>query len=218
MKFMTPFVVLALATPVAFGQTFNVKKVKGKQAIIQMTSGSFSEGQSVTVGGGESSGSMSMGGGAGSRNNYLGFDFGFNMVKSGNATENVIDLTVKYGWNKQTIEYGVLGSLSLRSGGASNTSNFGVGGNFDYNFTENRPGVGGIFFVGIEGTFGSNSVGGVSSSAMTIFPSAGYKWFVLGNATALRFDAGMKMAQTSNNGVSTTDTQPAVTGGLQVYF
>lgn len=224
-KFFIPLVALALTSPLAQAQTFNVKKIKGKQAIIQMTSGTFTEGQSVTVGGGEAMTSSSLsdsGGSSGSRDNYLGLEAGFTSVKSTNtatppvtSTITSIDLTVKYGWNKGTMEYGVLGGFASTSGGVS-TSTFSVGGNFDYNFSENRPGVDGVMFVGIEASYGSTSPGSVTN--ITLYPSVGYKWFALGNATAIRFDAGMQMVQSSVSGKSTTDTQPAVGGGLAVYF
>lgn len=217
-KFFIPLVALALTSPLAQAQTFNVKKMKGKQAIIQMTSGTFTEGQSVTVGGGEAMTSSSLsdsGGSSGSRDNYLGLDFGFTSTKVGTVTATALALAIKYGWNKGSMEYGVLGGFASTSGGVS-TSTFSVGGNFDYNFSENRPGVDGVMFVGIEASYGSTSPGSVTN--ITLYPSVGYKWFALGNATAIRFDAGMQMVQSSVSGKSTTDTQPAVGGGLAVYF
>jgi hypothetical protein len=215
-KFFIPLVALALTSPLAQAQTFNVKKIKGKQAIIQMTSGTFTEGQSVTVGGGEAmTSTLDSGGSSGSRDNYLGLDFGFTSAKVGTVTQTALALEIKYGWNKGTMEYGVLGGFASTSGGVS-TSTFSVGGNFDYNFSENRPGVDGVMFVGIEASYGSTSPGSVTN--ITLYPSVGYKWFALGNATAIRFDAGMRMVQSSVSGKSTTDTQPAVGGGLAVYF
>jgi len=218
MKFFIPMMVVVLASPLLQAQTFNVKRVKGKQAIIQLTSGTFSEGQSVTVGGGGDS-SMSMSSGSGStgpRNNFLGFDMGFSTAKAGTVTLTSLNLNVKYGWNSGSIEYGVLGAFGSTSGGTESISSFGVGGMFDYNFSENRVGNDGIFLVGVQATYGTRNPG--SATNITIFPAVGYKWFILGTPTCLRFDAGMQIVQTSVGGVSTSDTQPNIVGGLQTYF
>lgn len=215
MKLFIPVVILTLASSVASAQSFNVKKVKGKQAIIQMTSGSFSEGQNVTVGGGEASYSS---GGSGSRNKFLGLAGRFTSSKVGTETVTGIGLDVTYGWNKQTLEYGVIGGVTINSGGGSNTTALRVGGVFDYNFSENRPGNDGILFASVQATYGTTSGGATNTTAIEIYPHIGYKMFALGNATAIRFHVGMNIAQTSAGGASTSDSQPGAGLGLQTYF
>ncbi|MBX3017542.1 MAG: hypothetical protein KF767_06625 [Bdellovibrionaceae bacterium] len=226
MKIFAPVLVLSLTTfaltTAAQAQSFTVKKVKGKQAIVQMTSGSFSEGQTVSVGGGEASSSYSSGGSAGSRNKFIGLEGRFTSTKvtvnNQSSTTTGIGLLATYGWNKLTMEYGVIGGVTINSGGGSNSTDLEVGGVFDYNFTENRPGNDGILFVGANATFGSNSGGATSTTTIKIYPHVGYKMFALGNATAIRFHLGMQLLQTSGGGASGSDTQPLGGVGLQTYF
>lgn len=220
MKLYIPVVILTLASGVAHAQSFTVKKVKGKQAIVQMTSGSFTEGQSVTVGGSEASSSSSMGGGgSGSRGKFIGLEGGFTSSKVTNGTATTISTNVIYGWNKSSMEYGVIGGLTLVSGGGANLTTIIVGGRFDYNFGENRPGNDGIMYAGIDATYGMTSGGAANTNTINLFPNVGYKMFALGNSTAIRFAVGMNIAQNSGGaGGSTSDTQPGASFGLSTYF
>lgn len=219
MKSLILVLALLLASPSVFAQTFTVKRIKGKQAIIQLTSGTFYEGQSVSVDGDSSTGAGVGSGSAGTgpRNNFLGFSTGFSSFKSGGATATSLSLNVTYGWNKGTIEYGGLGSISILSGVGSNSTTIGIGGLFDYNFKPNRVGQDGIFAVGVNGRYGTSS-GGTSSTVLQIFPAASYKWFILGTPTCLRFDAGLELTQAKTGSTNSSDTQPKVLGGLQTYF
>lgn len=211
--------VVLIAFP-AFAQTFTVRKVKGKQAIIVINNGSFYEGQTVTVDGGSSSFGEARPSSGGSRNNFIGLSGGINSAKSSASTSQVttIAASVTYGWNKRTYEYGFGGSFSTMSGSNSNSTAMGLGGQFDYNFTENRPGVDQIAAAGVSGNFtntSGSSTGGFT--AMTISPNVSYKWFALGTSTAIRVAGSIDITSTSGSR-SGTSTGFGINVGLHNYF
>lgn len=221
MKFLGILLSFVFVAAFANAQTFTVKKVKGKQAIVQLTNGTFTEGQSVTVGSDSVAGGASAvtpgGGSTTPRDHFVGLSGGYSSVKSGTVTISTLAVDVLYGWNPGSIEYGVLGSFGSVSGGSTSTSSFGIGGKFDYNFTENKT-ADGIFGVGAQATYGTTSGGSSNATVITISPMASYKWFILGTPTAIRFDGGMDIVQTSVSGVSTSSSNPKIQFGLFTYF
>lgn len=213
---LSSLVLAPLISLSAHGQSFHVKKVKGKQAIIQMTEGSFYEGQSVQVGESRTPANFGRGGGNASRNNFIGLQGAVYQTTSNNSNVTVFEAQALYGWNKVQYEYGILGGFGMSSGNTSTTT-FRVGGQFDYNFQENRPGVDSLWSVGLQGSYAMTSGNG-NSSRMILYPAGAWRWFVLGNATALRFDFGYEINQASSGGTSTSSNGIKALAGLSIYF
>lgn len=222
MKSIVVISALLFSAPV-LAQKLIVTKVKGSQAIVNVSNGKLETGQIIDLSDDETPEFSSAGGGGG-RDNVIGFAGSVKMLEDDangskiNTTEALI--TLAYGWNRGTVEFGPIGILGMadRGGAAGNVTTFGAGGFFDFNFSPNRPGNDSIFGAGVQGTYQSTSGGGASSSVTTVVPSGFLKWFVLGrSSTALRFDLGYQY-QSQGGGSSRTISGLIVGAGFGVYF
>lgn len=212
---------ILFSTP-ALAQKLTVTKVKGNQAIVNVSGGKLEVGQSIDLSGDEEPDFSEGGSGGGSRAHVIGLSGSLrsaeNDVNGNKITRTLVDFTGSFGWNKQTTEFGLIALLGMTDGNGVNTTKFGGGGFFDFNFTPNRPGNDMIFGLGIQATYASTSGSGVSSSTMAAVPSGFLKWYALGNSTAIRFDLGYSYAQTEGNGNKVTDSGFGLAVGFGVYF
>jgi hypothetical protein len=216
---------LLLSLP-AWAQKITVTKVKGNQAVVRVSGGTLEMGQTYSLGGDDVESTMVSRGSraGGSRNNVFGFQAHLSNLKSETSASNISSTSwggdIRYCWNKQTSEYGVIGSFDSTDSGGGATMSFGGGGFFDYNMTPNRPSTAMIMGAAIDGQYiiSTPPSGGTSSNSMRFYPSGFLKWFPLGNSTALRFDLGYRYWDTSTGGSKTKLSGIDARGGLSVYF
>lgn len=210
-----------LATP-ANAQSFKVLKVKGNKAIIQFSRGeTLEKGESYSVSGEGPSESGSSGGARGKTVSFSS-DLFTGSTSSGNgasSSRTSFDVAGRYGWNDGMMEYGPIASIAYLSIGGASTRAIGVGGFFDYNLVENKPGVDLVYGAGAQAAIGQSSdSGGESGSLFTLDGGGQLKWFPFGHDTAIRLDAGLRYQRTSVSNITTTTTGLAIAAGLQTYF
>lgn len=206
---LTSLLATFLLTSPSWGASIKVKKVKGKSATVifkDMTPEAGEVYQIADDGAEIESGSA----GGQSRGRTLGLGGGFSSASGVSA----FGIGGRYGWNSGIYEYGAIfnflsGKTNI-SGGSLGSEGFTLGGFFDYNLTENRPGQDGIPAVTAQVVIGSTS----GKSSTTIQLGGSYKWFALGTSTCLRADA--LLTSVSVDGVS--DSLMGLQLGLQTYF
>lgn len=214
------FLTLVLIPTLTFGQSFKVKKVKGKQAIVEMTQpGAFAVGHTYTVGEYEEEEEGSLDetstSGAGSRKYTLAGSAGIvnSTRREGEDSVLTINMYTRFGWNMNKYEVGPIVTVYNSSAGGSQSTTYGLGGFIDYNFTPNRTAS------QVYGVTGDLRMVTEQNASNTISRYESYvggfgKYFMLGNATAVRLDAGY----TYNKYESYNSTGFGATLGLQIYF
>lgn len=233
----------------AYAAKVKVIKVSGNKAVIQVPSGmEVEKGQTLNVGdegddfGGESSSSGGGSRGRGQRKYSIAgtLDYSSMSAKIKDADGNegdgnkvsTLELDVKLGFNFSSFEVGPKliyesETTTPPAGGTvteNTTTGFGAFG--EYNFTENKGGVGFVPAAFGEFAFGSiNSKTGSSETKTSVtqfdFGVVG-KIFALSDTTAIRIALGYRM-QSGKVTVGSTEYQLTNSGmvlgvGLQQYF
>ncbi|XGC79662.1 hypothetical protein ACES2L_10015 [Bdellovibrio bacteriovorus] len=200
-----------------YAQKIKVRKVKGKQAIIEFTGGNLESGRVYELAPdefGESSVTTS------SRNYVVSIEGLIQSLKAdttGAENEMDISLTARFGWNHGSYEFGPLGSYTSDAEGATTTTLISGGGFFDYNLIPNTPGEAFIYGAGATGTFGQYDDGSNASTVMTFFGGVFAKWFPTGSNVGFRIDGGYLYGKLSGDSSSTT-TGFKTSLGLLGYF
>ncbi|MCB0364977.1 MAG: hypothetical protein H6624_12095 [Bdellovibrionaceae bacterium] len=163
----------------ALAQEVKVLKVKGNKAVIKIPKDmEISKGQTLMIGGGdegdEEGGGSTMAKGSGSRNTALAMSFSMTSLSFERTTSaggkstgdsNTISLAVSYGWNKGWAEYGPVFIYQSSDNGSSKSTEFDLGGYFEYNFKTNKPGEWMIPAAGIQVAWAQLSQETTGSSA-----------------------------------------------------
>lgn len=199
--------------------TFTVRKVKGKQAVIDYTGPLLESGKTYSIGQSDSSGRNE------NRSHFaLLREISFSNLSSttGNLSSgkvNRFSLIFGYGWNQESFEYAPLIGVTTLDAGNGATTVFSLGGIFDYNFQNNIPGNDSIWALSTElGYAKTNSANGSDSPVTTqAYASGAWKWFTFGHSTCLRFDLGYQYSKTSGT-TETTTSGVAAKGSFAVYF
>lgn len=225
MNKLIALVCVLVFSPILLAQQGKVIKANGNKALVHFPPGTkLHVGETLILDTADSldaelggKGSSSGSGMNGSRDRVLGFSASLvSGSASSGGSHTSLGGTARYGWNQLTMEYGPEASFSTSSPG-SNTA-FSVGGFFDYNLIPNARGKVMIYGAGAVADLGSRSTGGNSSTVMTIFGGGFVKWFPLGNTVAVRGDAGLQYVRNSASSGTTSETDLAALGGLEVYF
>lgn len=221
--------VILVASP-AFAQKVTVKRVKGTQAIVEVMEGAMMVGKTYDLGPmeGVRTGDLEFTASAtGPRKNYLRFAAELSSIRTesgtSSSTKNLYSVAALYGWNKGITEFGAGGLLIGSDTGNGLNWDYGVLGNFDFNFGANKPGVSSLFGAGIEAAYVifTAASGGGGANRINLFPSVYMKWFPLRSSVSLRADLGYRYNQNTGSAITnnkSTDSGLAITGGLQVYF
>lgn len=201
-------------------QQIRVEKIRGSRAVIQF-SGDLIPGKTYSLV------APSKNAKGGKRNYSLAGSLSFSnstfqsTLGGGSSPHKDFTIAVLFGWNFETYELGpILSYRNLDSDySGAHYSMFSTGGFFDYNLSPNRPGVSHIFGATAEATMGSsNAANGNNSSSMDFFVGGFYKWFGLGESSALRGDLGYDYSKTSFSGGSATLQGFQLRGSIATYF
>lgn len=211
---------LGLVPAIALSQTFQVKKVKGKTALIEVTSGQLKEGGRYLIQDLASSPSNS----EGHRNMLIGLEGSFLSLSSltsdtgGSGSQaTTTDLETTFGWNFNRFETGPLLSLTSSSG-SSQSSQFALGGFFDYNLQENISPASRVYGGLFSFQMTNLEAGGARSSGQKISIGAFFKWFPGPDWLCLRTQLKYLYAENKNDLVTTKITGFVITTGVTTYF
>ena len=218
LKIFFTFIIL-MSFESTFATTIKVKKVKGKQAIIE-SSGTLKEGETYEVSGNDelsidSPQSLNKQ----DRKNSLNLGVNFTSIKSGSTQEVSYDLSGLYGWNAQNMEFGPTFSYASSDVGAGATSTLLIGGFFDYNLVNNK-----FPEQIIYGPTAAASMGQIqfanSSSASLMNLEAGFcvKYFLFKLPVALRGELNYAIKQVSTSGAKSDLSGFVGRGYLSFYF
>ncbi|AHI06295.1 hypothetical protein BDW_08975 [Bdellovibrio bacteriovorus W] len=211
---------LLLSSTNAFAQKIKVKRVKGKQAVVEFSGGHLQTGQVYELASDEYSDSSSSGG---SRNYVVNLSASLSSTKDdGPSAENVtaIELKTRFGWNLGHIELGPLLTFSSSSQTNGTVSTFSVGGFADYNLLSNAPGEAFLYGVGGHLSIGQHDPGtGAKNDLMNLFAGPFVKWFPGGGNYAFRGDLGFiyqKISTSTAGDITNSGLQSSV--GIIAYF
>lgn len=205
---------------VTWASSFIVKKVKGKQALIEYTGPQLENGKSYLLN------SSSDGEPTADRSHFFVLrEFSLTSLTTtvsgtSGAKVTLFNVLFGYGWNFENFEFSPLYGFKLVDSGNGSTSNaFTLGGLVDYNFTKNIAGNNSLWGVSAEVTYEkANGNGSLNSPATTILLASGFwKWFVFGPSAGLRFDLGYinkKVTTTFDNIEAGLYSQ----GSFAIYF
>ncbi|MCB0350686.1 MAG: hypothetical protein KDD38_05845 [Bdellovibrionales bacterium] len=176
----------------AHAASLKVLKIKGQKAIVQVpASMDVQVGDTLSVsedGGGESTfGRVE---GRGSRVDGA-FTYASQTIDSKTAgfststDKTLMTITAEYGWNTGTFEFGPLVTYGSQSVSGVDTSTWSLGGFFEYNFIENKPGELYVPYAGVSVGYGSSDLGGgITYSGLDYGVYGGVKWFPLNDTLA----------------------------------
>ena len=217
--------VIALHPQASQAQTARVMKVQGKRAIIKLDgNGTLQPGQTVQLGSSsDDSSPRNAWGGTQSREHIIGGSASIYSTTEnpGSTSSTLFSVDGRYGWNRGDMEYGGLAGVRFFGTSGRSTREFRVGGFFDYNLVENRPGTelvyGGsasLSYSMLNDTTGTNTASG-SDIGLTL--GGQVKWFPFGSNIAIRGDAFYGHSSRSLRTDSTTGGFYVV-GGFYIYF
>lgn len=211
---------LLLSSSNAFAQKIKVKRVKGKQAVVEFSGGYLQTGQVYELANDEYSDSSALGG---SRKYVVSLSASLSSTKDdGPSAENVsaIELSTRFGWNLGHIELGPLFTFSSTSQTNGTVSTFSLGGFADYNLLSNSPGEAFLYGVGGHLSVGQHDPGtGAKNDLMNLFAGPFLKWFPGGGNFAFRGDLGFiyqKISTSTSGDITSSGLQSSV--GIIAYF
>ncbi|MBC7742501.1 MAG: hypothetical protein H7061_09900 [Bdellovibrionaceae bacterium] len=222
MKNILPiFFLLFTISETAFAQRITVKKTKGHNALIEssvpLEEGQVYELQSASVS--EAVNYKTIG--LKSRQNSWMIGGNFVTIRGEDYQKNAGALHTRYGWNFTQLEFGLAAEMSSLDVGAGATTDFLLGGYFDYNLVSNRDPKSFIYGPFVLASFGSiqspSSRGGGSTSIVDMNLGGFATWFVAGASAALRLEGYYDYQQ-----INSTVKQIAATGfgtrGFIVFY
>lgn len=204
-------------TPASWGQKIKVNRIKGNQAVVEISGGRLLEGRVYEISSDSFAETSST-----ARNHVIALGATLSNTKSdaANASNNTeISLSGKFGWNSGTFEYGPQGSYSSIGAGGATTTVLNLGVFADYNLTPNNPGE--TFLYGLGGTFDlgqADNGSGTKTDLMGFFVGPFAKWFPTGSPVGFRFEAGYVYSKRSATGGDVTITGISSNLALMAYF
>ncbi len=212
------FLILGHETQAA---SFTVKKVKGKQAVIEYTGPSMENGRTYKF----STPNESSNSTTNSRDRFLIIrelilsSLSSSTSGTSGGTINQFSILMGYGWNKENFEFAPLFGFETLDAGAGANTTFTLGVLADYNFKPNIPEYFSLFGGSLEATYEKTNGSSAASSPSTTqaFLSGFWKWFLFENSICLRMDMGYLYSKRS----ATTETTTSGfygKGSLVIYF
>jgi hypothetical protein len=166
-----------------------VKKIKGRQAIIETTS-ALEVGQTYEL----QKDIISFdpnGSKPNNRGNSLQFGAELRALTASQIQDNQISVTARYGWNFEYFEIGPTVSYLGTDVGAGTNSDFFGGGFLDYNVKKNRSQTEYVWGPTVSAEVGLKQFStGSSANLMSIDFGGFLTWYLLGTSTALRIQGG----------------------------
>lgn len=212
--------IIGFHSPDLLAQSFRVKKTKGRQAIIELTSGSLENNHTYIIDSSKAGLSSQS-----QRKRVLGLEgslLGYSSLASstdgaGSSSWETIALQSYFGWNFQQFEVGPIVSFVSTSGGVK-TSSLGFGGFFDYNLQDNSPGR--EFLSGLLATFQliNQDAGGSKSNGQKMALGAFIKWFPGPDWLCLRTNLKYEMTDEKTSLTATKTTGFTLLAGFASYF
>lgn len=213
------FACLFMTQP-AFSASFTVKKVKGKQALIEFTGPQLENGKSYLI-----NSSTDKNSGDERTHVFLLREVSLSSISSsvssisgGKVTR--LSLVFGYGWNFESFEISPLyGVKAIDAGNGSTSTSFLLGGLFDYNLTKNVVGTSSLWGASLESSYEKASGNGSlnSPATMSLFASGFWKWFVFSSTAGLRFDLGYLYQKTTTT-FDNVDSGLSGRGSFAIYF
>ncbi len=212
---------ILLVAHISWAQKITVKKTKGRNALIE-SSIPLEEGQVYDL----QSASVSepvnyKTTGLKSRQNSWMIGGNFLSLRGDDYQKNSGSLQTRYGWNFTQVEFGIAAEMNTIDLGAGATTDFLLGGYFDYNLVSNRDPKTFIYGPFALAGFGSlqspASRGGGSTSIIDTNLGGFISWFVAGGTAALRLE-GFYDYQQINSTIKTTAVTGIGTRGFVVFY
>ncbi|MBC7421302.1 MAG: hypothetical protein H7328_11290 [Bdellovibrio sp.] len=222
LRFSIRFILsLLLFSSSAWSQKIMVKKTKGKNSIVEssipLEEGMVYDLQTAPI----SENVNYQTKGLKSRQNSMMVGGSFVSLKGTDYQKNAGSLQLRYGWNFTQLEFGAAGEVKSTNLGAGATTDFLLGGYFDYNLITNRdpkPFIYGPFaFAGFGSVESPASKGGGSASILDSNLGGFITWFLSGSSAAIRVE-GYFDYQQINTSLKQTDVMGFGTRGFLVYY
>lgn len=217
------FLIITLKSNSAQAEKITVKKIKGKQAVVEMSS-PLEEGQtyelvpdSVSQDVDYKTDILS------SRRNSLTLGGQFDFLKSDSYQSNGFSLQVRYGWNFSSLEIGTFADVNSDDKGAGATTTISGGGYFDYNLIPNRDPkkivYGAFSLLGIGSTaYPSSSTSGGSSTTLQTNLGGFISYFIGATSTAIRGELYGSYQQVNTSAQQNSLIGAGARGLLVFYF
>ena len=190
-----------------YAATITVKKVKGKQAIIE-SSVTLNPGETYELQTEDISLDPLPRAGLQDRRNSLNLGLQFTSIKGSNVQENGLDLSGTYGWNLQNFEFGPSFSYTSSDVGAGTNSTILVGGFFDWNLIKNKAPENWIYGLTSNAQLGQMQfANGSTANLMNIEFGGAIKYFLFKQSVALRGEMNYALRR-----VNTSNTQSDLNG------
>jgi len=232
MKSKSLLLTILLLTATAHAQQFRVNQVKGNKAIIEMLGGDLlNPGETYSIQSEDYSQQITNQKNAikkNQRHNLIALSLSILSSKtdlSNSNTQTVMDINARYGWNKATFEYGVIGLFGYTDSTSLKTTSFGAGGFATYNLSDNKPGADLIFAIDSSLTYAirksTTSSTSYDDTYMTAAVGPFAKWFALSND--FNINAGLVYSYTAYKaglqGATSYNTNTfAISAGIANYF
>ena len=168
--------------------TITVKKIKGQQAVVEMSS-SLEVGKTYNL---ESEGitlKTDFSTQFKSRLNSISLGAQLNLISGTKTLENTFVLNGKYGWNHSSFEFGPVINLEIYDKGFGTSTDYLLGLYYDYNIKENKSPTDLIYGPTVQFALGNKNYNAGGSSQISQLQAGGFtSWFINSSPVALRFE------------------------------
>lgn len=198
----------------AHATSITVKKVKGNQAVIEMSS-PLEAGQTYNLE--NEAVTLHTDYSAEFKSRYNSITLGASVALiSGNKTlENDVRFIGRYGWNHSRFEFGPTLDFEVYDNGFGTGTNYLIGGYYDYNYVENRSPREMVYGPTVQFALGNRNYASGGSSQITQLQVGGFfTWFINGSPVALKTELGYLYRK-----VTSSAAESALTGfNSQIYL
>lgn len=202
--------------------SFTVKKIKGKQAIVEFTGAQLEDGKTYKIASHNDDGRSKT---SDSRENFIILrELTFSNLSStisgtSAGRSSQLSLMIGYGFNRERLEFAPLLGFSTNDTGNGATTTYTAGLMGDYNFSRNTVDNFSIFGAGLEVSYAkaNNASNGSSTTTQLVYGNLFWKWFPFENSICFKTDVGYLISKIS----STNETNSSGfygRGSFLIYF
>ena len=191
-------------TELSQASTITVKKIKGRSAVIEMSS-PLEVGKTYNLESETLTLTTDYSTQFKSRINSVSLGFDLNMINASKVVDNSASFKGRYGWNHYSIEFGPVINIELYDKGFGTNTDYLIGGYFDYNAIENKAPQNLIYGPTVQLLVGNRNYDTGGSAQVTQGELGGFvTWFLNGSSIALRNEASYLYRRVNSSSTETT--------------
>lgn len=207
-----------LTTLSTHADSITVKKIKGNQAVVEMSS-PLEIGKTYNLESENLTLSTDFSSQFKSRLNSISLGYNFNFLSANKTQDSTFAFFGRYGWNHSIFEFGPVIQVEIYDKGFGTNTTYLVGGYFDYNYGENKSPRDLVYGPTAQISLGNRNFESGGSAQLSQIQVAGFlTWFINRSPVALRIEVGYQTRRISAANDETTLSGAASQLYMMYYY